>query len=427
MAPRDALAVYAVIAYMDTVSGVVFPRGGVRALPDALAAAASDAGVQFRYGTTVTALEKTGGRVGAVLTEQAGRIACDAVVLTTELSQTYALLGSTPRRALRLRHSLSAVVAHVGCPAVASQTAHHTILFGDAWDHTFADIIGAGQLMRDPSLPVTRPTASDPTLAPRGRDLLYVLAPAPNLESGGIDWDSVGRGYVDDLIALVGQRLLPGLPGSATVLDVVTPADWARRGMAVRARAHVRPNRPVPPGQHGARHRQRGAGRILHGARGRGADHPDLRATRRGPHHRRQQANARAHRHESRFAMMRSEWAAAGIEDPLLREGCRRCRELNAAHGRTFFLATRLLAPDQRPPVHALYGFARYADDILDDLDPRVDPAVRARRLQRLSERLFSGGVHADDPLVAAVTHTARRYRISSQLFVDFRSRCRWT
>ncbi|TGH39580.1 phytoene desaturase, partial [Escherichia coli] len=69
VAPRDALAVYAVIAYMDTVSGVVFPRGGVRALPDALAAAASDAGVQFRYGTTVTALEKTGGRVGAVLTE----------------------------------------------------------------------------------------------------------------------------------------------------------------------------------------------------------------------------------------------------------------------------------------------------------------------------------------------------------------------
>ncbi|ELP45189.1 phytoene synthase [Mycobacterium avium subsp. paratuberculosis S5] len=118
--------------------------------------------------------------------------------------------------------------------------------------------------------------------------------------------------------------------------------------------------------------------------------------------------------------MMRSEWAAAGIEDPLLREGYRRCRELNAAHGRTFFLATRLLAPDQRPPVHALYGFARYADDILDDLDPRVGPAVRARRLQRLSERLFSGGAHADDPLVAAVTHTARRYRISSQLFADF-------
>lgn len=232
VAPRDALAVYAVIAYMDTISGVVFPRGGVRALPDALAAAAADAGVEFRYRATVTALERAGGRVTAVVTEQSGRIACDAVVLTTELPQTYALLGRTPRRAVRLRASPSAVVAHLGCPAVASTTAHHTILFGEAWDQTFTDIVRDGRLMRDPSLLVTRPTAGDPTLAPEGRDLLYVLAPAPNLDRGTIDWATAGDRYVEDMIARVGDRLLPGLPCDATVLGVVTPADWARQGMA---------------------------------------------------------------------------------------------------------------------------------------------------------------------------------------------------
>lgn len=232
VAPRDALAVYAVIAYMDTIAGVVFPRGGVRALPDALAAAATDAGVQFRYGATVTALEQSGGRVRAVLTEQAGRISCDAVVLTTELPQTYALLGRTPRRAVRLRASPSAVVAHLGCPAVARDTAHHTILFGEAWDQTFTDIIRDGRLMTDPSLLVTRPTAGDPALAPEGRDLLYVLAPAPNLERGTIDWSRAGPAYAEGLVAHVADRLLPGLREDATVLDVVTPADWARQGMA---------------------------------------------------------------------------------------------------------------------------------------------------------------------------------------------------
>lgn len=232
VAPRDALAVYAVIAYMDTIAGVVFPRGGVRALPDALAAAATDAGVQFRYGATVTALEQSGGRVRAVLTEQAGRISCDAVVLTTELPQTYALLGRTPRRAVRLRASPSAVVAHLGCPAVARDTAHHTILFGEAWDRTFTDIIRDGRLMTDPSLLVTRPTAGDPALAPEGRDLLYVLAPAPNLERGTIDWSRAGAAYAEGLVAHVADRLLPGLREDATVLDVVTPADWARQGMA---------------------------------------------------------------------------------------------------------------------------------------------------------------------------------------------------
>lgn len=232
VAPRDALAVYAVIAYMDTISGVVFPRGGVRALPDALAAAAADAGVRFCYGATVTALEQAGGRVRAVRTERTGRIPCDAVVLTTELPQTYALLGRTPRRAVRLRASPSAVVAHLGCPAVAPETAHHTILFGQAWDRTFTDIIRDGRLMADPSLLVTRPTAGDPALAPEGRDLLYVLAPAPNLERGTIDWSRAGAAYADDLVAHVADRLLPGLRHDATVLGVVTPADWARQGMA---------------------------------------------------------------------------------------------------------------------------------------------------------------------------------------------------
>ena len=88
VAPRDALAVYAVIAYMDTISGVVFPRGGVRALPDALAAAGADAGVRFCYNATVTGLDRIGGRVSAVRTDHSDRIACDAVVLTTELPQT---------------------------------------------------------------------------------------------------------------------------------------------------------------------------------------------------------------------------------------------------------------------------------------------------------------------------------------------------
>ena len=67
--PQRALAVYAVIAYMDTIAGVYFPRGGMRALPDALAAAAADAGVEFRYGATVTELERTRHRVTAVHTD----------------------------------------------------------------------------------------------------------------------------------------------------------------------------------------------------------------------------------------------------------------------------------------------------------------------------------------------------------------------
>ncbi len=79
--PARALAAYAVIAYMDTVAGVYFPRGGMHALPRAMADAAADAGADLRFGREVTRLERSGGRVTAVVAGEE-RIPCDAVVLT---------------------------------------------------------------------------------------------------------------------------------------------------------------------------------------------------------------------------------------------------------------------------------------------------------------------------------------------------------
>lgn len=234
VAPQQALAVYAVIAYMDTVAGVFFPRGGVRALSDGLAAAAKNAGVTFRYGSTVTELERTSDRVSAVITDTGERISCDAVVLTTELPLTYQLLGRRPRRPLPLRTAPSAVVLHLGCRATTARNAdlpHHTILFGDAWEQTFTDIIRDGRLMQDPSLLVTRPTASDTTLAPPDRDLLYVLAPAPNLARGHINWADAAEPYARSLLDTVEQRLLPNLGDDVELLHLDTPADWARQGM----------------------------------------------------------------------------------------------------------------------------------------------------------------------------------------------------
>ena len=233
--PQRALAVYAVIAYMDTVAGVYYPHGGMRALPDAMAAAAADAGVRFEYQSEVTALERSGDRVTAVLTRRGQRIPCDAVVLTTELPQTYRLLSRTPRRLLPLRPAPSAVVVHVGCRSQdsnAHRRAHHTIVFGGAWQQTFDDIIRDGRVMTDPSVLVTRPTATDKTVAPPGRDLLYILAPAPNLACGVVDWATDGDRYTEQIIDTVRARLHPELGDDAAVLHVVNPHHWAEQGMA---------------------------------------------------------------------------------------------------------------------------------------------------------------------------------------------------
>lgn len=230
--PQRAMAAYAVIAYMDTISGVYFPRGGMRALPDALAAAAVDAGVEFRYDAPVSEIERIGERVTAVCTDTGERFPTDAVILTTELADTYRLLGRTPRRLLPLRPAPSAVVAHVGSRAAEPSTdrSHHTILFGGAWDRTFDEIIDEGTPMTDPSLLVTQPTVTDPSMAPIGRNLSYVLAPAPNVTVGRFDWDTHRDEYVRHMLDTVTDRL-PHLGDDPEILDVVTPDDWARQGM----------------------------------------------------------------------------------------------------------------------------------------------------------------------------------------------------
>jgi phytoene desaturase len=250
VAPDRALGAYGVIAYMDSIAGVYFPRGGMRALPTALAGAASDAGAQVRYRTRVTGLVRRGGRaVGVRVLDEAGepgRLTADAVVLTPDLPITYTLLGGPPRRPVRLRWAPSAVVLHAGGPAPGTAgrngadanpegpdgAAHHTLSFGRAWSETFDQILRRGELMSDPSLLLTRPTVTDRSLAPPGHQLTYLLAPCPNTAVGPLDWPRIGPAYAEELRGVLAERGLGELSGPIEVSRLVTPDDWAAEGLA---------------------------------------------------------------------------------------------------------------------------------------------------------------------------------------------------
>ncbi|MEV7379800.1 phytoene/squalene synthase family protein [Streptomyces lydicus] len=120
--------------------------------------------------------------------------------------------------------------------------------------------------------------------------------------------------------------------------------------------------------------------------------------------------------------MTARELDAAGITDPRLRAAYAHCRRLNARHGKTYFLATRLLPADRRPAVHALYGFARWADDLVDDLGTDAGPAERAWALDSLQRCLDEGlrGGASPEPVVRAVAHTASLHGIDHGHFADF-------
>ena len=116
------------------------------------------------------------------------------------------------------------------------------------------------------------------------------------------------------------------------------------------------------------------------------------------------------------------ELTAAGITDPELRASYQECKRLNSLHGKTYYLATLLLPKAKRPHVHALYGFARYADEIVDDLASTLSAAEKARLLQE-----WGDGVLADiqtgaskDHVGRALVDTVRRFNIPIDYFKSF-------
>jgi phytoene synthase len=117
-----------------------------------------------------------------------------------------------------------------------------------------------------------------------------------------------------------------------------------------------------------------------------------------------------------------NELDAAGILDPALRASYSECKRLNSLHGKTYYLATLLLPREKRPFVHALYGFARYADEIVDDLASTLTPEEKAEVLNTWSSGVLNdlaiGKSH--DAVGAALVDTVKRFDIPHQHFVDF-------
>ncbi len=232
LSPFEALAVYCVITYMDTVEGVFFPDGGVHAVATGLERAARAAGVEVRYDTEVERVVRgADGRVTGIRTVGGEEITAGAVVVNADVAATYrTLLGiDAPRVVRRGTYSPSCALWLAGMRgALPDAAAHHNIHFGGEWRDAFDALLRRGVRMPDPSILITSPTHSDPGLAPEGGTALYVLEPTPNLD-GHIDWDRDGEQLRDDLRARVGAL---GYPTADVVVEQFTdPRDWRAQGL----------------------------------------------------------------------------------------------------------------------------------------------------------------------------------------------------
>ncbi len=116
------------------------------------------------------------------------------------------------------------------------------------------------------------------------------------------------------------------------------------------------------------------------------------------------------------------ELTAAGITQPELRASYAECKRLNSLHGKTYYLATLLLPKAKRPHVHALYGFARYADEIVDDLASTLSNQEKSDHLRRWSDQMLqdiSNG-RSSDHVGAALVDTVQKFDIPIAYFEAF-------
>jgi phytoene desaturase len=234
LAPYEALSLYAVITYMDSVEGVYFPEGGMHAMATGLANAVTKAGVQIRYNAPVTRILRSTGSSGAVTGVELGgsvRLPADVVVCNVDLPVAYrTLLGGVdaPRAARKGKYSPSCVLWVAGVRGTPPpQAAHHNIHFGADWNGAFKALIDDGVRMPDPSILVTLHSLDTPGLAPEGHSSLYVLEPTPNLD-GRIDWSRERDRIMGDIRQRVASL---GYPTDVVLERVYDPVDWEALGM----------------------------------------------------------------------------------------------------------------------------------------------------------------------------------------------------
>ena len=184
--PDRTPAAYLMIPFVEAALGVWYPIGGTRQIGQAMARLARELGVTVRTGAPVARILTVSGRAVGVALEDGTTDRADAVVANAEWAYTQRLLLDGGERVLQRDHGASAVLF---CLAVRGEIAgpHHTFLLSADFEGNLADIFERRVVPEHPSIYLCRPTATDPTLAPAGVELLYVLVPCPTLQ-GGIDW-----------------------------------------------------------------------------------------------------------------------------------------------------------------------------------------------------------------------------------------------
>ena len=236
--PFNTTSIYSLIHYLERRWGVHFPRGGTGALVAAMGRLMDEVGINVILNQDVQRICTERGQVSGVQLASGDTLAADLVICNGDPAQIYRSLVPqserkrwTDRRIDALKYSMGLYVLYFGTRCQYEEVEHHTIVFGEQYQELLQRIFAGEPAGNDLSLYLHRPTATDPALAPAGKDTFYVLAPVPNLQRH--DWLAVRDQVRERVIDILEKRVLPNLRQHMDVCFDLDPtqfdADYASR------------------------------------------------------------------------------------------------------------------------------------------------------------------------------------------------------
>lgn len=232
--PFRAPAIYCLIPDLERRWGVHYPMGGVGRLVAGLVSLIEGEGGTVRCNADVASIMTRDGRATGVRLAGGEELKADVVVSNADPAWTYGHVegAGAPRgpdwRLRRANYSMGLFVLYFGTDRRYSDVGHHTILLGPRYGGLLADIFDRKRLAPDFSLYLHRPTATDPSVAPAGRDTFYALCPVPNL-AGDVDWSVEGPRRRDAIVRRLSETVLPDLSRHIVTSSFSTPEDFESR------------------------------------------------------------------------------------------------------------------------------------------------------------------------------------------------------
>jgi phytoene desaturase len=233
--PFKVTSIYGLIAFLERRFGVHFPMGGMGKLVQGLVGLIERQGNDIHCGAEVGEITIEGRAATGVRLTTGEHIKSDIVVSNADTAWTYRkLLPAAARRRWtdkkldRASYSMGLFVWYFGTSRQYPDVKHHTILLGPRYRDLLKDIFKRRILAEDFSLYLHRPTATDPSLAPKGCDAFYVLSPVPHLDAG-VDWSTKAQAYRRVIAEFLDDIVLPGFQQHIVTSRLMTPQDFHDR------------------------------------------------------------------------------------------------------------------------------------------------------------------------------------------------------